>query len=248
MIKTVFQKAARFALTLVIVCLAGFAGNRAFAVVIFSSGSINFDYQQTFVGLPPFGPGAAAIGSPGDIWNANELGNQNGTFALVRNDGAPLGVTWTMVSGGGQSGAQGGTYGRLFDVLTAFYSASIDGLTPGQQYSLYLYSCHFFFDHLTVNGVDFYTPGVGGGDINSLTEGNEYVVHSVVADPSGKLVFTPIGAGGPNPAFITAWQLTPVPEPGVASLAALAAAAMALRACRARKRFTAVKSCRARTG
>ncbi len=216
-------------LPLVIACLTGFAGTSAFAD--FNSGIIDFDYEQLFVGINPYGPGPAVIGSPGDLWNTADLSNPNVPLNLFKTDGTYPGAVWTIASGGGQSGGVGGTYGKLVDVLTSFYSASISGLTPGQQYSLYLFGGMNWFDHLTVNGVDFYTPGVAvAGGVNSLVEGTDYVVHTVTADPSGNLVFTPIGAGGPNPAYITSWQLTPVPEPGVTTLAALAGAALAARA------------------
>src|SRR5262249_40554610 len=46
----------------------------AFAAAPFA-GLIDFDFSSTEAGYAPYGPGPAAIGSAGDLWNASDIGN-----------------------------------------------------------------------------------------------------------------------------------------------------------------------------
>jgi hypothetical protein len=185
----------------------------------FNSGIIDFDYNFNEIGWPVYGPGAAAIGSASDLWNTVSMtyygGVQPSPVNLFNTDGTSTSVEWSLFGGGGPGYPIGGTYGRLFDVSVNISSATITGLTPNQQYDLYLFSC-LWNNVISVNGVDFTTSGINVGSVNSLTAGIQYDVHTVTADSSGTLAFEPISGG-----YISSWQLTPVPEPSTISLAGL---------------------------
>ena len=193
----------------------------------FNSGIINFDHSDPEIGYPAYGPGPAAIGSAGDLWNTVSMtyygGEPKGPLSLYNTNGTSTSVEWSLLSGGGISDPTiGGTYGRLFDVSVHFYSATITGLTPNQQFNLYLYSVLDWDEVISVNGVDFTTYGIHQSAIvNSLTAGSQYDVHTVTADSLGTLAFVPISAHfGP---YISSWQLTPVPEPSSITLALVGA-------------------------
>jgi hypothetical protein len=194
----------------------------------FNSGIIDFDYNDTAFGFPAYGPGAAAIGSAGDLWDTVSAdGQQNYPLNLYNTDGTSTSVIWSLSSGGGLGSHIGGSYGRLFDVSVAFRSATITGLTPNQQYNLYLYSAHWD-EVISVNGTDFTTYGINSGSVNSLIAGSQYDVHTVTTDSSGTLAFVPISAQFGTP-YISSWQLTPVPEPSALGLLAVGAAALLVR-------------------
>ena len=111
-------------------------------------------------------------------------------------------------------------------VSTWILSANISGLKPNQDYNLYLYSV-YWDEVIDVNGLDFSTDGIRYGNVDSLTLGSQYDVHTVTADSAGTLAFNPVSAQNGTP-FITSWQLAPVPEPETMSLVGLALAAAAI--------------------
>jgi hypothetical protein len=189
----------------------------------FDSGIIDFDFNWNEIGYPAYGPGAAAIGSAGDLWNSVSIdyfaGQSPGPLNLYETDGSSTSVKWFNAVGGGIGATIGGIYGRLFDASAYMNSATITGLTPNQQYNLYLYSV-YWDEVISVNGVDFTTYGIRYGNVNSLTAGSQYDVHTVTADPSGTLTFEAISAQFGTP-YISSWQITPVPEPNTISLAGL---------------------------
>jgi hypothetical protein len=206
-----------FAGPLLLAFWIGVFGGKALAQSSFTFGTVNFDYDWVSQGFPSYGPGAAAIGSAGDVWNTVDLN----TFALSNlkaADGTTTDLGWSISSGGGVGEPMSGTYGKLFDVRASFYTASITGLTPNQAYDLYLYAS-VYSSSVTVNGVNFATSGVGDfATVNSLNAGVDFAAHIVTADQNGDLVITPI----PNSlSQLTSWQLTTVPEPGSMALAAL---------------------------
>ena len=225
-----FAGRTRLAILFTVLWLATLASIRVSATG-FNSGIIDFDYNFIEIGYPAYGPGAAAIGSAGDLWNTVSTtyygGVQKGPLNLYNTDGTSTSVEWFLSGGGGLSGAIGGTYGRLFDVSTYISSATITGLTPNQQYNLYLFSV-YWSEEISVNGIDFTTSGIHSGSVNSLTAGSQYDVHTVTADSSGTLAFVPISAQFGTP-YISSWQLTPVPEPSVSGLLAVAATALLVR-------------------
>jgi hypothetical protein len=196
----------------------------------FNSGVIGFDYSFPEIGYAAYGPGPGAIGSAGDLWNSVSTiyygGTQKGPLSLFNTDGAATSVQWYVTGGGGLSGADGGTYGRLFDVSTYIASANISGLTPNQSYNLYLYSV-YWDEQMSVNGVNFTMPGVRGS-VDTLTVGSDYDVHTVTADSSGTLTFVTVYAQFGTP-YISSWQLTPAPEPPVLGLLAAGTAALLVR-------------------
>jgi hypothetical protein len=193
------------------------------AVESLQTGIINFDYSFSFLLLPGYGPGAAAIGSAGDIWNSVEASYP--LSGLQKTDGTVTGVGWSITQGGGGAEVLGGPYGRLCDVYTYFNAASITGLVPDQSYDLYLFAS-ILTNGVDVNGVTFSTPALPHNtDVNSLNEGVQYAAHTVVANASGQLVFAPLGGSSRNP-FVASWQLVAVPEPGVTSFTILALAAI----------------------
>ena len=230
-----FAGRTRLAILFTVLWLATLASTRVSAAG-FNSGIIDFDYNWTESGYPAYGPGAAAIGSAGDLWNTISAdGQQNNPLNLYNTDGTSTSVIWSLSSGGSQGNAIGGTYGRLFDVSVAFYSATITGLTPNRQYNLYLFSA-VWSEEISVNGIDFTTSGIHSGSVNSLTAGSQYDVHTVTADSSGTLAFVPVSAEFGTP-YISSWQLTPVPEPSTISLAGLVLlASAALQLTRSQKR------------
>ena len=125
----------------------------------FDSGLINFDYSFPEIGLPAYGPGAAAIGSPVDLWNSRAVTDPFGPLLLHKADGTPTSVTWSVSTGGGGATPNtSGTYARLMDADTLIYSATIANLTPNQDYDLYLFSGPWA-QIIRVNGIDFSTPG-----------------------------------------------------------------------------------------
>jgi hypothetical protein len=196
----------------------------------FNSGIINFDYSFPEIGYPAYGPGAGVIGSAGDLWNSVSTiyyaGTQKPPLSLYNMAGASTSVQYFVLGGGGVSGADGGTYGRLFDVSTYVSSATISGLTPNQSYNFYLYSV-YWDEQMSINGVTFTMPGVRGS-VDTLTAGSDYDVHTVTADSSGTLTFVPISAQFGTP-YISSWQLTPAPEPPVLGLLAAGTAALLVR-------------------
>jgi|ERR1017187_318026 hypothetical protein len=233
-----FAGRTRLAILFTVLWLATLASTRVSAAR-FNSGIIDFDHNYTEIGYPAYGPGAAAIGSAGDLWNTVSMTYYGGPppapVNLYNTGGASTGVQWSLSSGGGVFGAIGGTYGRLFDASISFSSASITGLTPNQQYNLYLYSV-YWDEVISVNGIGFTTYGIHSGSVDSLTAGIQYDVHTVTADSSGTLAFVPISAQYGTP-YISSWQLTPVPEPSTISLAGLVLlASAALQLTRSQKR------------
>ena len=222
-----FAGRIRLAILFTVLWLATLAITRVSAAG-FNSGIIDFDYKFTGSGYPAYGPGAAAIGSAGDLWNTvSGDGQQNNPLNLYNTDGTSTSGIWSLSSGGSQANAIGGTYRRLFDVSVAFYSATITGLTPNQQYNLYLFSA-VWNEEISVNGIDFTTSGIHSGIVNSLTAGSQYDVHTVTADSSGTLAFVPISAQFVTP-YISSWQLTPVPEPSALGLLAVGVTALLVR-------------------
>jgi len=204
-----------------------FALSAARASAQFNSGLIDFNYNAPADGLPGYTRGPGAIGSPGDVWN-NAAWGVSTTMKLAATDGSLTSAIWTLESGGGVGTTSlSGTYAGLVEASTAITSAAITGLTPNRQYDLYLYEV-YWGETISVNGVNFTTPGVRFGTINTLTDGNEYDVETVTADSTGTLTFTPVSAQFGTP-YITSWQLTPVPEPSTLALLAVGASAVALR-------------------
>jgi hypothetical protein len=190
------------------------------------AGLINFDYSSTETGYAPYGPGPGVIGSAGDLWNANDVGNPATSMSLLKSDGTPTTVTWNVSSGGSIGEHVPGPYTWLFDIDASIYSASISGLTPGATYRLYLYSTYWSQD-IRINGVDFVTPATHQNAVTNLT--GWYAVHDLVADPSGSLNFVPYSVESPGNPSITSWQLTTIiPEPNFTVLALLGTA-LALR-------------------
>ena len=190
------------------------------SAVVSSSGLINFDYYQAEVGKFTYGPGAAAIGANGDLWNTASLLNPYGPLSLFNAAGNMTGAKWSLAGSGGAGAALEGPYAGLVDISVTFTSASITGLIPNQSYDLYVYSV-YWNQTISVNGVNFTTPGLNSGSVDTLTAGNQYAVHTVTADSSGALAFVPVASQYGNN-FISSWQLTPVPEPSITSLVGLA--------------------------
>ncbi|MGH7939513.1 MAG: PEP-CTERM sorting domain-containing protein [Limisphaerales bacterium] len=60
------------------------------------------------------------------------------------------------------------------------------------------------------------------GNINTLTDGVNYDVETVVADPTGTLTFSDASGQYGTP-YISSWQLTPAPEPSIYGLLAAGA-------------------------
>jgi hypothetical protein len=58
------------AILFTVLWLATLASTRVSAAG-FNSGIIDFDYNFNEIGYPAYGPGAAAIGSAGDLWNSS---------------------------------------------------------------------------------------------------------------------------------------------------------------------------------
>jgi hypothetical protein len=182
----------------------------------FNSGLIDFNYNAPNYGFPGYTSGPGAIGSPGDQWNSVAWASDN-PVNLITTDGSLTSAIWTINGGGGLATPNlNGAYAGLLQASTAVYSATITGLTPNRQYDLYLYEAYWGWTY-SVNGVDFTTPGVRYGTIDTLTDGNEYDVETVTADPAGTLTFTSVNAQFGTP-YMTSWQLTPVPEPSVMAL------------------------------
>ncbi len=196
--------------------LACSSGTRALAD--FASGTIDFDCSQLAIGDAPYGPGPAAIGSPGDLWNTADI-TTSAPLSLFDTHGNLTTVVWSIFGSGGVAAPLSGTYAKLVDVSTAVYSATISGLSPNQPYTLYLYSAYWDMV-FAVNGVDFTTYGIRYGSVNSLVAGSEYDVHTVTADATGTLSFSSVSAQFGVP-YVTSWQLTAVPEPGTCALGAL---------------------------
>lgn len=227
-----FTGRTRLAILFTLVLLATFASSELSASE-FDSGIVNFDQYFIAQGsitqnFPAYGPGPAAIGSAGDLWNTLAVGSYGpyvSPLNLYNADGAATSVKWSYLGGGGYVVDLLGTYGRLVDAGTAFQSATITGLTPNQQYNLYWFN-PYYGQVISVNGIDFATDGIQIAIVDSLTAGIEYDVHTVTADSSGTLAFVPISTQV-GVAFFCSWELTPVPEPSTISLAGLGLLAFA---------------------
>jgi hypothetical protein len=210
--------------TILLALLVSIAIGAARASAQFNSGIIDLNYDAPYFGDPGYGPGAGAIGSASDLWNIISLTNEV-PVPLETTDGSSSGATWTLDGGGGpESPFINGAYATLVECSCSLISATITGLTPNQQFNLYFYEA-YWGETVDVNGVDFTTPGIRYGTVDSLTDGNEYDVETVTADSNGTLTFTPVSAQYNNP-YISSWQLTPVPEPPVGALLALGAVAL----------------------
>jgi hypothetical protein len=212
---TGFGSGLRGARLFAVVLLGLFGGARPLAAQ-FDSGIIDFTYGS-------YGPGPAVIGSAGDLWNTAAWGTSTGPLTLYKTDGTQSSAVWALVSGGGQWGPLGGIYGKLFEANTSLYSASITGLTPNEEYYVYVYSA-IWDQEISVNGVYFSSAGTHNLPINSLTVGSQYDVHEVTADSVGTLQFAPVWPLPPYAPDITSWQLTPVtpvPEPSPVFLVGL---------------------------
>lgn len=195
-----------------------FALSAASASAQFNSGLIDFNYNAPNLGFPGYTSGAGAIGSTGDLWNSAVWASPN-PVNLVTTDGSSSTVVWSISGGGGLGTTSlNGTYAGLLAASTGINSATLTGLTPNKQYNLYLYEAYWAMT-FSVNGVDFSTPGVRFGTINTLTDGSQYDVETVTADATGTLAFTPVYAQNGDP-LITSWQLMPVPEPSILALLA----------------------------
>ncbi len=217
-----FAGRTRLAILFTILWLATLASTRVSAQG-FDSGIIDFDYSDSAAGYPVYGPGAAAIGSAGDLWNTavvSDVGQLVSPVNLYSTDGTSTGVQWSYLGGGGILSGIGGTYGGLVDVSTVFWYADISGLIPNQQYNLYLYST-YSDEVISVNGTAFTTYAIQSGTVDSLTAGIQYSVNSVTADSSGTLTFLPISSLEAGVAFISSWQIEPVPEPSALGLLAV---------------------------
>src|ERR1035441_1013882 len=202
-----------------ILAAAVLVGTRALAGS-FDSGIISFDYNWSAFGYVPYGPGPGAIGGIGDLWNSVSLDAQDPrNLSLMTTAGKPTSVVWYAPSGGASAWCSRGPYGKLFDVQDACVSPAVRGLTPNQAYNLYLYDSQLA-QVTSVNGVTFSTPPSTRADIYWLGNGVHYDMHTVVADSSGTLSFQD------GLTAITAWQLTPVPEPSLFALAGLGASAL----------------------
>jgi PEP-CTERM motif len=203
------------------------AGTRASALVVsgFNSGIISFDYSYPGI-YPGYSSGPGGIGSAGDIWNVASIIDQN-PVGLETTTGQATSAVWTFSTEGGQGATIGGTYGPLFESSSVVISATITGLTPNQAYDLYMYGAYWnmIWD---VNGVDLSTTGIRFGSVNTLTDGVNYDVETVVADATGTLTFSNVSAQNGAPE-ISSWQLTPVPEPSTLGLLALGAGAFLIR-------------------
>ncbi len=211
---------------------AALISETAHALPPFTTGIIGFDYSAAGLGFPAYTSGPGVIGSAGDLWNTQDI-TDTSAINLMKNDGTLTSAVWHLSGGGGLASPNiNGTYARLLDVSTAISSASISGLTPGASYQLYLYSV-YWDENIRVNGVDFFTQGIRFGTVNTLQQGTDYDVHTVIADPSGTLSFVPISAQFGTP-YITSWQLTAaVPEPGSLLIAGMLGLAWAVRRRRA---------------
>lgn len=200
-----------FAVKTGIAFVLGYVCSIASTQAAFYSGIIDFTYY--YPPGTPYGPGAAAIGSAGDLWNSAPV---SGSLSpLITTTGAQTDVGWSIASGGGAGTFMGGTYGALFSSETYFDTASISGLTPNAPYNLYVYASEFP-NAFSVNNVSYSTPY--HYDTSSLHDGTQYDVETVTANSSGQLIFTSSGGS-----VITSWQLTPapVPEPTAISLGGL---------------------------
>jgi len=212
--------------TIFICLLAAFFESNALAVV-FTSGIISFDYNLPGY-YPGYTTGPGAIGSAGDTWNVTSIVGSS-PVTLETTTGQATDVAWNFTTSGGQSVTLGGTYGPLFEDSSALTSSpTITGLTPDQTYVLYIYSA-YWGQVWDVNGVNFSTPEiVNAGSVNTLTDGVNYDVETVTADATGTLTFSNVSSQN-GPPEISAWQLTPVPEPSVCALLAVGASCLTWR-------------------
>jgi len=211
--------------TLLAVLFLGALVSARVSAVGFVSGTVDFDYNFAAYGYAAYGPGPGAIGSAGDVWNTASTIDTS-PLNLYDANGNPTSLVWSLSGGGGLSTYLGGTYGSLMDVSTYIGSASISGLIPGHAYNLYLYSV-YWDETINVNGANFSTVGIRYGGVDSLSLGSQYDTHTVFADNTGTLAFTPVSAEFGTP-YISSWQLTPVPEPGPISLAGVGLAVTAM--------------------
>lgn len=186
----------------------------------FDSGTINLDYRFSQIGLATYGPGAAAVGSPGDLWNSSDVALANqGVSNLKKTDGLVTTVNWSVLSGAGFGiTSTTGQYAKLMDAGVQIASATLNNLSPLRQYELYLFSGNWT-QIIRVNGVDFATPSLAHfGAVNTLTSGVNYDHHSVTADAFGQLSFEGIYSQLDQYPSITSWQLVAVPEPSCLAL------------------------------
>jgi hypothetical protein len=205
----------------------------------FSSGLISVDFDLT-AGTPTTQTGPAVIGASGDLWNSvtNISAITTGTL-LLSTGAASNGVTLSLDAATAASFVlQGPFSGTPYDSLMRDgYSELngnrliLNGLTPLQQYDVYLYSDVFGNDNhetnFTINGDTHFVINSGG--LSTFVENNNYAHFAAkTADATGQLVVivgqTLVSQPGP---FVNGFQITPVPEPSCAMLLTAGGAVLA---------------------
>ncbi len=160
---------------------------------------VNFANNQE-AGYPLPISGAAALGSPGDVWNtiANSDGASVGgtNYSLIKTTGAATGVKLAVSTGafdGGNKSASGNQTlynGDIFLDANSQYgpagpsTITLTGFTPGQAINLLAYASGSQF---TFGGL---TKQVVGGDQTTFNSANYAEFDGLVADGTGTITGT----------------------------------------------------------
>ena len=161
---------------------------------------VNFSQNNsTFSYYPLAISGAAAIGSPGDLWNtisAGGGGNPGGTYSLNDVTGAGSGISLTIgtvfYDGTDKSsyGSQTLYKGDLFLGTAPYYAGpttiKLSGFTPGKVVNLLLYGYGAAFTFANVTN----TATALGGDSTTFGPGNYSEFDGLVADNTGSITGT----------------------------------------------------------
>jgi hypothetical protein len=190
--------------------------------------------------------GAAAIGSPGDVWNGLPQGDNlaGGSYSgFVDSTGAPvagLSLAFGSLSPSDSYGSYPGDgglagsplfdqYRSFFDNATGSITFTLSGLTAA-SYDVYLYAQGDSF----TNGTNTMTIGLASDAMNtshttaSLTAGVNYASILGVVPTAGTLAIQLSGSG--NYVVANGLQIQAVPEPSTwAALAGAGALLLALR-------------------
>ena len=191
-------------------------------------------------GISPSVTGPAAIGSPGDTWNAlfanNPVGDGTATN-LVTTAGSPTDIS-ASVTADGVTDPSGPAWNQQSPnhALTQYYvfagagssvNVALTGLAPDDPYDLFVYTTSdprgFASRYGTVvaavaNGGASETF-TGDGTTTTWIDGGNYVMIPVNADQNGDLSFSALA--GNTEIDINGFQLTPAPEPASWVLAVL---------------------------
>lgn len=198
--------------------------------------SINVDFGSTNAAIGTYS-GTAMAPDTGTTWNGIDpaadvtvVGSAYTTGALVDSNGGATSATitiqpsfWCYDGAADSVIAPALMHDYIFTTAAAYnvapFSLSIDGLTVGGKYDVYLYSSTGAQQSaLSVAGVEKYITNSAAS--TAFVAGDNYESWSGVTATNGSIVVTINGGNGPYYGVLNGIQVVPVPEPSTLALLA----------------------------